>query len=136
MSLVWTPRETYRTLCLTCPPSPGSRISQTRTYTRNVGVNMYTNVKNFTWDKDGQLAGVAAQEPWSFEYDPNGNMLSLTYRGNTIPMEYNQMDRVVKFGEGQYRYDSRGLVVQNAREERFHYNAKGLLVSRPRASGG
>lgn len=90
---------------------------------------MYTNVKNFTWDADGQLAGVAAQEPWSFEYDPNGNMLSLTYRGNTIPMEYNQMDRVVKFGEGVYRYDSRGLVVQNAREERFHYNAKGLLVS-------
>lgn len=50
------------------------------------------------------------------------------YRGNTIPMEYNAMDRIVKFGEGVYKYDSRGLVVQNAREERFHYNAKGLLV--------
>jgi hypothetical protein len=44
-------------------------------------------------------------------------------------MEYNVMDRIVKFGEGLYRYDNRGLVVQNAREERFHYNAKGLLVS-------
>lgn len=43
-------------------------------------------------------------------------------------MEYNAMDRIVKFGEGVYKYDSRGLVVQNAREERFHYNAKGLLV--------
>jgi len=39
------------------------------------------------------------------------------------------MDRIVKVGEGLYRYDSRGLVVQNAREERFHYNAKGLLVT-------
>lgn len=38
------------------------------------------------------------------------------------------MDRIVKFGEGQYKYDNRGLVIQNAREERFHYNAKGLLV--------
>lgn len=44
-------------------------------------------------------------------------------------MEYNVMDRIVKFGEGLYRYDNRGLVVQNAREERFHYNAKGLLVN-------
>ncbi|XP_023702268.1 teneurin-a isoform X2 [Cryptotermes secundus] len=105
-----------------------SRISQTRTYTRNVGVNTYTNVKNYTWDPDGQLSGVEAQEPWGFRYDDNGNMLSLTYRGNTIPMEYNVMDRIVKFGEGLYRYDNRGLVVQNAREERFHYNAKGLLV--------
>lgn len=104
------------------------RISQTRTYTRNVGVNTYTNVKNYTWDCDGQLVGVEAQEPWGFRYDDNGNMLSLTYRGNTIPMEYNALDRIVKFGEGQYKHDSRGLIVQNAREERFHYNTQGLLV--------
>lgn len=104
------------------------RVSQTRTYTRNVGVNTYTNVKNYTWDCDGQLIGVEAQEPWGFRYDDNGNMLSLTYRGNTIPMEYNAMDRIVKFGEGQYKYEQRGLVAQNAREERFHYNTKGLLV--------
>lgn len=104
------------------------RISQTRTHTRNVGVNSYTNVKNYTWDCDGQLTGVEAQEPWGFRYDDNGNMLSLTYRGNTIPMEYNDMDRIIKFGEGQYRYDSRGLVSQNAREERFQYNSKGLLI--------
>ncbi|XP_018334333.1 teneurin-a isoform X2 [Agrilus planipennis] len=104
------------------------RISQTRTYTKNVGVNTYTNIKNYTWDCDGQLSGVEAQEPWGFRYDDNGNMLSLTYRGNTIPMEYNTMDRIIKFGEGQYKYDNRGSVVQNAREEKFHYNAKGLLV--------
>ncbi|KAL9882896.1 teneurin-a transmembrane protein isoform 4-T5 [Glossina fuscipes fuscipes] len=104
------------------------RITQTRTYTRNMAVNTYTNVKNYTWDCDGQLIGVEAQEPWGFRYDDNGNLLSLTYRGNTIPMEYNNQDRIVKFGEGQYKYDARGLVAQNAREERFHYNTQGLLV--------
>ncbi|XP_017133368.1 teneurin-a isoform X5 [Drosophila elegans] len=104
------------------------RIAQTRTYTRNMAVNSYTNVKNYTWDCDGQLVGVEAQEPWGFRYDDNGNLLSLTYRGNTIPMEYNGQDRIVKFGEGQYKYDARGLVAQNAREERFHYNTQGLLV--------
>ena len=55
--------------------------------------------------------------------------IDFIFRGNTIPMEYNVMDRIVKVGEGLYRYDNRGLVVQNAREERFHYNAKGLLVT-------
>ncbi|KRT82794.1 hypothetical protein AMK59_4421, partial [Oryctes borbonicus] len=104
------------------------RISQTRTYTKNVGVNTYTNIKNYTWDCDGQLLGVEAQEPWGFRYDENGNMLALTYRGNNIPMEYNSMDRIIKFAEGQYKYDARGMVIQNAREEKFHYNAKGLLV--------
>lgn len=55
-------------------------------------------------------------------------LIGNSFRGNTIPMEYNNMDRIVKFGEGQYKYDSRGMVVQNAREEKFQYNAKGLLV--------
>lgn len=45
-----------------------------------------------------------------------------------IPMEHSVMDRIEKFGEGLYRYNNRGLVVQNAREEKFHYNSKGLLV--------
>lgn len=46
-----------------------------------------------------------------------------------IPMEHSVMDRIEKFGEGLYRYNNRGLVVQNAREEKFHYNSKGLLVN-------
>lgn len=43
-------------------------------------------------------------------------------------MEHSVMDRIEKFGEGLYRYNNRGLVVQNAREEKFQYNSKGLLV--------
>lgn len=46
-----------------------------------------------------------------------------------IPMEHSVMDRIEKFGEGLYRYNNRGLVVQNAREEKFQYNSKGLLVN-------
>lgn len=105
------------------------RITQTRTYTKNPALTpAYTTVKNYTWDCDGQLVGVEALEPWGFRYDDNGNLLTLTYRGNTIPMEYNNMDRIIKFGEGQYKYDSRGLIAQNAREEKFYYNTQGLLV--------
>lgn len=57
-----------------------SRIIQSRTYTHNVGINTYTIVKNYTFDADGQLLSVEAQEPWSFKYDQNGNMLAMTYR--------------------------------------------------------
>lgn len=68
------------TYCNSLKMEYSRRISQTRTYTKNVGVNTYTNIKNYTWDCDGQLLGVEAQEPWGFRYDDNGNMLSLTYR--------------------------------------------------------
>ncbi|XP_037803536.1 teneurin-a-like [Penaeus monodon] len=104
------------------------KIKQTNTYTRNFHTKPYTNTKNYTYDADGQLTSVEAKEPWSFTYDANGNMLSLTYSTNTIPMKYDSQDRIVKFGEGVYRYDSRGAIVQNAREVTYQYNARGLLV--------
>lgn len=104
------------------------RITQTKTFSRNVAITNFSNIKNYTYDCDGQLIGVDAQEPWGFRYDDNGNMLALTYRGNNIPMEYNSMDRIVKFAEGQYKYDVRGYTIQNAREEKFHYSTQGLLI--------
>lgn len=39
------------------------------------------------------------------------------------------LNRVEKFGEGVYKYNSRGFVVQNAREEKFQYSNRGFLVS-------
>ncbi|XP_069941027.1 teneurin-a isoform X3 [Cherax quadricarinatus] len=108
--------------------NPDGKITQTKTFTRNYHSKPYTNTRNYTYDADGQLISVEAKEPWSFSYDANGNMLSLTYSTNTIPMKYDSQDRIVKFGEGVYRYDSRGAIVQNAREVTYHYNARGLLV--------
>lgn len=57
-----------------------SRIISTQSFTQNVGVNSLTTSKNYTWDVDGQLLSVDAQESWQFKYDQDGNMLSLTYR--------------------------------------------------------
>ena len=105
------------------------RINQTRTYTRYVGLKSYVNVKNFTYDADGQLVAVEAPESWRFSYDSHSNLAKLTYRGNSIPMQHNGFDRLIKFGEGAYQYDDAGNVIQNAREERFQWSASGLLVS-------
>ncbi|CAL4070306.1 unnamed protein product [Meganyctiphanes norvegica] len=105
------------------------KVTTTKTFTRNYHAKPYTNTKEYTYDEDGQLISVgSAKEPWSFSYDKNGNMLSLTYSSNTIPMKYDSQDRIVKFGEGEYRYDNRGAIVQNAREVTYQYNARGLLI--------
>ncbi|XP_065207120.1 teneurin-a isoform X2 [Planococcus citri] len=105
-----------------------SRIVSTQSFTQNVGVNSLTTSKNYTWDIDGQLLSVDAQESWQFKYDQDGNMLSLTYRGKEIKMVNSVLNRVEKFGEGVYKYNNRGFVVQNAREEKFQYNTRGSLV--------
>lgn len=104
------------------------RTNQTRTYTRYVGLKSYVNIKNYTYDSDGQLVAVEAPESWRFSYDSHANLAKLTYRGNTIPMQHNTFDRLVKFGEGAYQYDDAGNVIQNAREEKFQWSASGLLI--------
>ena len=43
-------------------------------------------------------------------------------------MKNDSQDRVVKFGEGAYKYNSRGAVSQNAREVSYTYNFRGLMV--------
>lgn len=51
------------------------------------------------------------------------------FRGKEIKMVNSVMNRVEKFGEGVYKYNSRGFVVQNAREEKFQYSTRGFLVT-------
>ncbi|XP_057365537.1 teneurin-a-like [Daphnia carinata] len=104
------------------------KINQTRTYTRYLGLKSYVNIKNLTYDADGQLVSVDAPESWRFGYDQHGNLAKLTYRGNSIPMQHNAFDRLIKFGEGAYQYDDAGNVIQNAREEKFQWSSSGLLV--------
>ncbi|CAG7727590.1 unnamed protein product [Allacma fusca] len=106
------------------------RLHQLRMVIKTAGYNdqqTYAPLKNFNYDVDGQLISVESAEPWKFEYDPNGNLRSLTYRGNTIPLEHNTQDRIVHFGDGSYKYDSVGRVVQNAKEEFYTYNTLGHL---------
>lgn len=50
------------------------------------------------------------------------------FRGKEIKMVNSVLNRVDKFGEGVYKYNSRGFVIQNAREEKFQYSARGYLV--------
>lgn len=100
------------------------KIRHLKMTTKNAGL---LPMRNFTYDGDGQLIGVESTEPWKFEYDANGNLQSLAYRGNTISLKHNEQDRIVRFGEKQYKYDMAGRVLQNAREEFFTYNSLGHL---------
>ncbi|KAF2364558.1 YD repeat [Trinorchestia longiramus] len=105
-----------------------NKIAQTTTFTSSYVVRPLSSTKNYTYDADGQLISVSGKEPWSFSYDSNGNMLSLTYSTNTIPMKYNEEDKILRFGEGVYKYNLRGFISQNARDVSYEYNARGLLT--------
>ena len=105
-----------------------NRISQTSTYTTSHLAQPYPYTKDYTYDDDGQLVSVSGKEPWSFSYDRNGNLISLTYTKNTISVEYDKNDRIVRFGDGVYRYNDRGFIVQNAHEVSYEYNSRGLLI--------
>lgn len=100
------------------------KIRQIKMTTKNAGL---LPLRNFTYDGDGQLIGVESAEPWKFDYDENGNLASLSYRGNTIALKYNEQDRIVRFGDESYKYDGTGRVVKNARDEWFTYNSLGHL---------
>jgi len=104
--------------------SSSYRVETMHLVTKNIG---YSPVKNFTYDADGQLIMVDSPEPWKFQYDDNGNLRSLTYRGNGIVLEHNKQDRILRFGDGWYKYDGVGRVIQNAKEEHFSYNALSQL---------
>ena len=105
-----------------------NRIAQTKTFTTSFAARPYTYTKNYTYDADGQLISMSGKEPWNFTYDRNGNMISLTYSTNTIPMKYNEEDKIVRFGEGVYKYNDRGFIVKNARDVSYEYNSRGLLI--------
>ncbi|CAG0887914.1 unnamed protein product [Cyprideis torosa] len=82
---------------------------------------------NYTYDPDGQLVNVDSRDNWRFTYDKGGNLASLHLKDTAVNMEIKD-DRLAKFGQGQYKYDVRGFVVENAARDLFHYDGRGLLV--------
>ncbi|CAG0919128.1 unnamed protein product [Notodromas monacha] len=109
------------------------RVESSRVESRSLGgaEATFTQTLNFTYDADGQLTQVESQEPWKFTYDANGNLMSLQLKQTDIAMQTRD-DRLTKFGQGTYRYDERGFVVQNAAEAQFSYDGRGLLMSAQR----
>ncbi|CAG0878874.1 unnamed protein product [Darwinula stevensoni] len=101
------------------------RISEIREET--TGMTRTSMTRTFAYDADGQVIKADAQEPWSFSYDSDGNLVSLSLRDTDVEMK-NEQGRLVAFGQGRYKYDSRGFVVENAAGDGFVYDGRGCLV--------
>jgi len=66
---------------------------------------------------------------WVYTHDVNGNIVSVTERGNRIALGYDSGDRVVQFGDLEFvTYDDRGFVIRRG-EQRYTYNALGQMIS-------
>lgn len=104
-----------------------NRIAHVRTQLRKMGLDAISHFKNYTYDEDGQLTQVDANEVWKFAYDSNGNMITLNFREHIIPLQYNDMNRIIKYTEMSFKVDARGFISQRG-EERFYYDAKGHMV--------
>ncbi|XP_037070344.1 teneurin-m-like, partial [Pollicipes pollicipes] len=85
---------------------------------------------------DGELTGDDADDSWRFEYDRNGNMVQLRFKQSNISLQVNEHDRLVQLSGGQLRYDSSGAVVENFREHKYRYDARGLLAAAVQPTGG
>ena len=81
----------------------------------------------YSYDSDGQLTHMRAQDEWLMKYDKGGNLAALHLKETMVTMG-NQDDRLVKFGGGYYKYNEHGFVVENAAKDVFLYDGRGLLV--------
>ncbi|GAB6032657.1 hypothetical protein CHUAL_011535 [Chamberlinius hualienensis] len=104
-----------------------NRIAQVQTKLRKMGQITHSDVRSYTYDEDGQIKEVHALDTWKFDYDSNGNMISLNFKGHIIPLQYNEMDRAIRYSEMAFKVDSRGFITQRG-EEHFYYDAKGHMV--------
>lgn len=82
---------------------------------------------NHTYMVDGQLLEATGTHKWLYSYDQNGNILSYTDNTRAEFLHYDDYDRVIKVGDGNIEYDSRGFAIRYDNQN-FEYNTKGLLI--------
>ncbi|XP_054706781.1 teneurin-m-like [Uloborus diversus] len=123
LSIVISDKEVYR---VDMQYDNRNLVTQSKIYMKHLGVSK-VRVQNYSYDEDGQLVEMVGRDHWKFNYDPNGNMVTMQYMGNKIDILNDAGDRIVSFGETPYVLDGRGFVTQRG-EERFVYNTKRQLT--------
>ncbi|OQR66691.1 teneurin-3-like [Tropilaelaps mercedesae] len=111
---------------LDCLYGDSNNLMQSKTLMRLQGGSQM-RTQNFTYDLDNQLVEMVGKDRWNFQYDDNGNIVTMRYMGNKIEILHDVGDRILRFGETPFVVNDRGFVVQRG-EERFQYNVKGQLI--------
>lgn len=91
-----------------------------------IGRSVYTD--SVTYDSDGHVTHVTGSGSWKYNYDENGNIITIMEQDEKSSLIYDTGDRVVQVGELlRYTYDSRGFLIQRG-NEKFQYDDNGLLI--------
>jgi RHS repeat-associated protein len=97
-------------------------------------------LESFTYDSAGRIAAVERNGVLeaAYEYDANGNRLSITIAGATAAATYDVQDRLLTEGDTRFEYSPAGDLIRRisgADTTTFAYNAWGILTSIRRPDG-
>lgn len=76
-----------------------------------------------TYDSEGRLekVGSSRRPIRTYKYDSNGNRIEKREQGDVIRAQYDSQDRLIKYGDTQYRYNHNGdLALKIERHHRHH----------------
>lgn len=88
------------------------------------GINGWlSNTKNqYEFDKLGRLVkAINNGRPTVYQYDGNGNRIKKSSFGETITADYDEQDRLTRYGNVYYTYNASGELVLKTEKRRVHF---------------
>ena len=96
---------------------------------RQIG-DMTEKTLQYVYDIDNNIVRVLedGNTRWRYDYDVNGNMVTITDRsGPPEHLKFNERDQVQSFGSVAYNFDKDGFLVQRG-DEIFEYNSFSQMI--------
>ena len=91
-------------------------------------------VTEYIYDEADRLSGVKEDgvRTWTFTYDANGNRVGTEGPEGALSAEYDEQDRLVRWGETRYEYDAHGRLTTRTETStgsttRYRHDAMGAL---------
>ncbi|XP_033098929.1 teneurin-3-like isoform X2 [Anneissia japonica] len=100
-----------------------------RVANRSIEFAGHRDVMSYSYNEDGQLIEVEknSNPQWHYSYDRNGNMETISTGGSVTTLEYDNEDRITKYGAVNYKIDKDGFLTHRGNEV-FEYNSEGQLI--------
>jgi RHS repeat-associated protein len=84
----------------------------------------------YAYDAQGRLtsaSGITGKR--SYKYDSNGNRISMTENGRTVNATYDVQDRLITYGDLEFKYNENGELIERAEKQTKPKNLISWLLS-------